>query len=213
MSVYYCFGKPGCGKTTYFTWLANSYLKNGVAVYGNVPLKLEGYIYIDVPLCLEKYRITNGIVLIDESSLSGLDNRGYKSFSPELMYFFKKHRHAKVDVYLFSQGYNDADKKIRALVDKVYYIYKPIITGHWVTKIMPVNYGIDIPKAKSHDRTRLNAGEIIEGYFQPSFAKLFAKRIIRKPLYKYFDSFEYDAPHLKPLPPKYRPYHNQEREH
>lgn len=197
MSVSLYFGLPGCGKSTLLSSFALKGLRKRSPyknVYCNVHLNIEGIIYID-PMDLGKYNIHDGIVLIDEATIA-FDSRDYKNFSKNLVSFFMLHRHYNVDIYLFSQGWDTVDRKIRIITDRVYYVYKGIFTGHWFTRWYRVPYDIIIPDPKKNTE---KLGEIIQGYCKPGIlGRIFGGRLYRPRYYKYFDSWE--APALPELP-------------
>lgn len=197
--ISFYFGLPGAGKTTTIAYFAKKYIDNPQYkyIYTNVKLDIPGVIFISKE-DLGVYDITEGLVLYDEGGVD-FDNRDFATFSKDNTWFFKYHRHAKLDVKIFSQTI-DIDKKIRNLVSDVYYMYKPFISGRWITKIVRIEYGIAWPDKRT-------VGDVQEGYAAPSFiGKLLAQRIHRKRYYKYFDSYVLDR-ELKPLPPEryYRP--------
>lgn len=192
------FGLPGCGKTTLLSYFALRGLKSKKYenVYSNVGLDIDGIINIKNDW-IGKYQLENGLVLIDEASLFA-DSRDYKSFSKSLKEFFLLHRHYNVDIILFTQQWDGVDRKIRVITDRVYYVYKGKILGHWFTSFYRIPYGIIIPDPKKNSGSD-KLGEIIQGYCKPPFiVRLFATRIFRPIYYKYFDSWE--CPVLPPLP-------------
>lgn len=194
------FGLPGSGKTTIMASLAHKWSKRKRYdnIYCNVRLSIPGVTYIDND-CIGKYDLSNCLLLIDEATLFA-DSRSYKEFSKDKIQYFLMHRHYRCDVYLFTQQWDGVDRKIRVITDRVYYIYKPILTGFWWSKYYRIPYGIIIPNPKK-DQQKL--GEIIQGYCKPSFlVRLLAPKIFRPRYYKYFDSFE-TVP-LPALPDKYQ---------
>lgn len=207
------FGLPGSGKTTVLTSIALKYAVPGGKyknVFHNVKsLSVPGTTYIDNE-CIGVYNLSNSLILIDEAQLFA-DNRDYKSFSYNLKEFFFGHRHERVDIFLFSQQWDSLDKKIRSITDRVYYIHKSKIFGHWFSKYYRIPYDIIIPDPKKNQQS---LGEIIQGYCKPSlFYRLFAtKRIYRPSLYKYFNSFE-SFREYDPLPDKYKkiPYTSKQK--
>ena len=58
--------------------------------------------------------IAGGRVIIDEAGIE-YNNREFKDFSKKSLYFYKYHRHYQLAVDVFSQGFDDMDKKIRTL--------------------------------------------------------------------------------------------------
>lgn len=122
LSVY--FGVPGSGKTTFAAWLAKKDLKHGLNVWSNVPI--TGTMQLDCQKDIGKYMICDGRVIIDEAGIE-YNNRDFKNFSKEQLYFYKYHRHYELAVDVFSQGYDDMDKKIRTLAQRLYVVKKSII--------------------------------------------------------------------------------------
>lgn len=201
MAVYLFFGLPGCGKTTLLTKYALDGVKNAnyENVYVNVHVAVPGVTYID-NACIGQFELENGLLLIDEATLFA-DSRDFKNFSRGRLEYFLEHRHRNVDIMLFTQQWDGVDRKIRTITDRVYYIKKGLILGHWFSTCYRIPYDIIIPDPKRSGGEKL--GEIIQGYCKPSlFARLFAKRIYRPKYYKYFDSWELEK--LPDLPERYK---------
>lgn len=193
MAVSLYFGLPGCGKTTFLTYLALKGVKSRryLNVYSNVALNIPGITYIDND-CIGKYELRDCLLLIDEATLFA-DSRAYKSFDKGKLEYFLEHRHRNADIVLFTQQWDGVDRKIRVITDRVYYVYKGKILGHWISSCYRIPYGILFPDKK---RGGDKLGEIVQGYSKPPFfVRMFATRIFRPRYYKYFDSWE-----LTPLP-------------
>lgn len=193
MSVSLYFGLPGCGKTTMLSALALRGVrsKRYLHVYSNIHLNIYGVTYIDNE-CIGKYELRDCLLLIDEATLFA-DSRDFKQFSKSRMEYFLEHRHRNADIILFTQQWDGVDRKIRVITDRVYYVFKPLFLGRWLTKCWRIPYGILFPDPK---RSGDKLGEIIQGYRKPNIiVRLFAVRLWRPKYYKYFDSWE-----LKPLP-------------
>lgn len=122
VSVY--FGVPGSGKTTFAAWLTKRDLKHGGKVWSNVPI--TGAYQLDPKSDIGKFMIENGRVIIDEAGIE-YNNRDFKEFSDRALYFYKYHRHYRLAIDVFSQGYNDMDKKIRDLAQRLYVVKKSLI--------------------------------------------------------------------------------------
>lgn len=199
MSVSLYFGLPGCGKTTILSYLALKAVKdpNFINVYSNVELNIPGVTFISDD-CIGTFELHDGLLLIDEATLFA-DSRDFKNFGKGRLEYFLKHRHRNIDIVLFTQQWDGVDRKIRVITDRVYYVFKGLILGRWFSTIWKVPYKVMFPDQKS-DR----AGEIIMGYVKPPLlVRIFAKKVFRPPLYKYFDSWELTP--LPDLPPKYEP--------
>lgn len=197
------FGLPGCGKTTIMTSIAYKFAKRKRPykhIYCNVKLSIPGVTYIDNE-CIGNYLLRDCLLLIDEATLFA-DSRAYKQFDKAKLSYFLEHRHFNADIYLFTQQWDGVDRKIRVITDRVFYVYKSKIFGHWFSNYYRIPYGLIIPDPKTGSN---QLGEIIQGYCKPPLlVRLFCKHIFRPSYYKYFDSFEtYPLP---PLPDKYKPY-------
>lgn len=202
MAISLYFGLPGCGKTTLLTKFALDAVRKGKYqfVYTNVHLNVPGVTIIDNE-CIGQYELENCLLLIDEATLFA-DSRDYKNFSKGRLEYFLEHRHRNADIVLFTQQWDGVDRKIRVITDRVYYVYKGFLTGHWISSCWRVPYGILFPDPKkSGDKL----GEIVQGYSKPPFLnRVFATRIYRPRYYKYFDSWELEK--LPALPAEYKPH-------
>lgn len=189
MAVSLFFGLPGCGKTTFLAMLAYKALKNNryKYVYTNVALNMPGVTQITNE-CIGLYELRDCLLLIDEATLFA-DSRAYKSFSKAQMEYFLLHRHRNADIVLFTQQWDGVDRKIRVITDRVYYIYKGKLLGHWFSSCYRIPYGIIIPDPNKGSE---KLGEIIQGYSKPPLLirLFFTKRIFRPRYYPFFNSWE-----------------------
>lgn len=185
------FGLPGSGKTTLMTAFALKALKRKryKHVFSNINLNIPGLIFIrndDIGI----FNLEDGLLLVDEATLWA-DSRDYKNFSFDTLSYVLQHRHYNVDLFLFTQQWDGVDRKIRVITDRVYYLYKGKILGHWFTSYYRIPYGIIIPDP-SKKQSGEKLGEIVQGYCKPSlfYRLFFTKRFFRPKYYKYFDSWE-----------------------
>lgn len=205
MAVSLYFGLPGAGKTTLMTHLALKNRKKYKHIYCNVNLLIDGVTYIDND-CIGKYDLSDCLILIDEATLFA-DSRAYKEFGKGKLTYFLEHRHYNADICLFTQQWDGVDRKIRVITDRVYYVFKGKLLGHWFTSYYRIPYGIIIPDPK-----KMNGGEklgdIVQGYSKPHILiRMFCPKLFRPMYYKYFDSWE--RPYLPPLPLQYKPYEKE----
>lgn len=196
MAVSMFFGLPGAGKTTLLASMAIKAMKGKTYknVYSNVQLNIPGIKYITSKDFMI-YSIHDGLILLDEASID-FNGRMYKQTSMKIIEFFLLHRHACVDICVFSQA-NCIDKTIRSVADRCYYIYKGIFTGHWFTKYFKIPYDMLLPD--KDQASGEGSGDINFGYYRPNkFARLFASWCFRPKYYRYYDSWAF--PELPELP-------------
>lgn len=198
LNVY--FGVPGAGKTTlaaYFTKKANKqawpitlaqkypcklsalilrskFFKRKVPVYSNVPI--TGAYQLDPQHDIGKYMIVNGKVIIDEAGIE-YNNRNFKTFPPDAIYWYKYHRHYECSVEVFSQSHEDMDITLRRLAQNFYVVKKSLIPFCVVFRKIYRKVGID-------EHTH----QIVDMYyFRP--LGIGSKWIFSPPLWKLFNSY------------------------
>lgn len=202
LNVY--FGVPGSGKTTFAAylakcflkqsrlitwaekhpnrfsvWLLNSgFLKRKSPVYSNVPI--TGCYVLDPKEDVGKHMMVNGKVIIDEAGIE-YNNRNFKSFPPEAVYWFKYHRHYQCSVDVFSQSYEDMDITLRRLAQNYFVVKKSILPFFIVCRRIKRKVGIDD-----------NTHQIIDKYYF-GLPVISCKWIFAPPLWKLFNSFSRKA--------------------
>lgn len=149
MAVSLYFGLPGCGKTTFLSYLALKAVRSNkyLHVYSNVALNIPGICFIDND-CIGQYELRDCLLLIDEATLFA-DSRDFKNFSKKRLEYFLEHRHRNADIILFTQQWDGVDRKIRVITDRVFYVYKGIFTGKWISSCYKIPYGILFPDKKT----------------------------------------------------------------
>ena len=167
------FGVPGSGKTTIAADLTRKALKRKRRVLSNVNIKGA---YEVEKSDIGHYMINDCLLLLDEAGVD-YNNRNFKKFSDEEVYFFKYHRHYNVDIAIFSQGYDDMDKKLRTLATRYYIVKRSILPGFITRKLIIKRLGID-----------KNTKQIIDEY---AFAFLGTDWIYCPKLWKMFNSCSY----------------------
>ncbi|MBQ9072123.1 MAG: ATP-binding protein [Bacilli bacterium] len=171
------FGVPGSGKTTFAAYLAKKRIKKKGRVLSNVSIKGT---YEVERSDIGHYMIQDCLLLIDEAGID-YNNRNFsdkkEKMSKEEIYFYKYHRHYNVDIAIFSQGYDDMDKKLRTLATRYYIVKRSIFPGFITRKLINKRLGID-----------KNTKQIIDEY---AFAILGTKWIYCPKLWKMFNSCSY----------------------
>lgn len=194
------FGVPGSGKTTFAAhltkWalheniiiricrkydnaitrliLKSGYLKRKIDVYSNVPI--TGAYKLDAKSDIGKYMIKDGKIIIDEAGIE-YNNRSYKTFPVEAIYFYKYHRHYETSVDIFSQSYEDMDVTLRRLAQNFYVVRKSLIPFCVVARRIRRKVGID-------EQTKQ-----IADLYSMGVPVLDTKRIFSPPLWKMFNSY------------------------
>lgn len=198
LNVY--FGVPGSGKTTFaaylarqcvrqsriITWAQDSpstlarrildsrFFKRAMPVYSNVPI--TGAYHLDPQNDIGKFMICDGKVIIDEAGIE-YNNRNFKSFPPDAVYWYKYHRHYECSVDVFSQSYEDMDITLRRLAQNYFVVKKSLIPFFIVCKKIRRKVGIDD-----------NTHQIIDKYFF-DLPVIGSKWVFCPPLWKMFNSF------------------------
>lgn len=177
------FGLPGSGKSTLMAKLCydalhkKKLLKRYERVYcnfyvaGAYPLEFDD---------LGKYNFENSLILIDEA-MNEADSRDYKSFDKAKKYLISNHRHYGLDIYFFTQGWDDCDKRIRNCTEELYNIRRVGRKGplSQFSVLIPIKQIIEVDN-ETH--------QIISGYCKRHF--LSWKWYFRPRYYSYFNSFE-----------------------
>lgn len=186
------FGSPGVGKTTLACKMA---MKNR-KLYDHTFCNFEN----SVPGCgtaemagLGTWTFPVGsYIAVDEAGIE-YNSRSYKTLPKPTIAWFKKHRHYRCDIDVFSQSWDDMDVTIRRLSNELWYMYR---LGPW-TLCRRVFKRVTVDK---------NTQQIIDGYKMSSVLWLliwpfqkwfpFGKKwtlTFRPFYYRYFDSWDIDT--------------------
>ena len=167
------FAPPGVGKTTLAAKIVRECTKKGEIVYSNVPIiHAQKFDMKD----LGKYMFRHCTLIIDEAGTQ-VGNRNWQhNLDNKQIEFLKKHRHYDVDIYLFSQAYNDVDNKFRELTTQLLMLKK--------SKLPFYVYAMSIQKTMD-----LINGQIVE-FFEWDKADSF--RYFIPNAWAYFNSYEID---------------------
>lgn len=149
-------------------------LKKNLHVWSNVPI--TGSFSLDPKEDIGKYMMVNGKVIIDEAGIE-YNNRNFKQFPPEAVYWYKYHRHYQCSVDVFSQSYEDMDITLRRLAQNYFVVKKSLIPYFVVCKRIKRKVGIDD-----------NTHQIIDKYYF-GLPIISSKWIFAPPLWKLFNSF------------------------
>lgn len=112
------FGKKGSGKTSFLAKMALKYSKRGITVFCTEE-HVENTCYIPLDFVGKFWLPENSLLLIDELSVA-YNSRSFKTTSLDVLKYFKYSRHNRVKIIAFTQVFDDSDKQIRMLADKMY---------------------------------------------------------------------------------------------
>lgn len=200
------FGLPRSGKTCYATALAiNEQIKifQGKSKYERVItnwfINFPGLIFSSYSFIKSHVCGRNSLIFIDEAQLDFSD-RDYSNFSKKDVEFFTMHGHYKYDLVLLTQQWDGVDRKIRVLINDIFYVRK----GHFgYSHVYPVKYSLIIPRRRENFSQNPNVGKILQGYERWSLTEgITHKRFYRPVYYKYYSSFEDPQGALAPWLPK-----------
>lgn len=195
LNVY--FGVPGSGKTTFAAYLTkwalhesplisfcrkhpnrltnwildSKYFKRRIDVFSNVPI--TGAYQLNAKEDIGRYMIEDAKIIIDEAGIE-YNNRAYKTFSQEAIYFYKYHRHYKTSVDVFSQSYDDMDVTLRRLAQNFYVVRRSLVPFCVVARKIRRKVGVDEHTKQIMDLYAMGVPVIdTKRIFAPSLWKLF----------------------------------------
>ncbi len=195
LNVY--FGVPGSGKTTFAAYLTkwalhenalirfcrkhpnrltallldSRYLKRRIDVFSNVPI--TGAYQLNANEAIGHFMIEASNIIIDEAGIE-YNNRNYKTFSQEAIYFYKYHRHYKTSVDIFSQSYEDMDVTLRRLAQNFYVVRRSLVPFCVVARRIRRKVGVDEHTKQIMDLYAMGVPIIdTRRIFAPSLWKLF----------------------------------------
>lgn len=187
------FGSPGAGKTTLAVKMALEKRKYYDAVMCNFEHTIPRAYICDLDGVGKWTFPDSTYIAIDEAGIE-FNSRSYKTLPKPAIGWFKKHRHYKCDIDVFSQSWEDMDVTLRRLSTQLWYLYR----------LGPFTLARRVYKRVTVDK---NTEQIIDGYrmssmlwlliwflqtkylpvFQPKFTLTY-----RPFYYKYFDSYSKD---------------------
>lgn len=176
------FGKKGCGKSTTLNKLAFKYYSKGWNVFCDLNDSMQSFVTQIDASQLWKYKLpVNSVVFVGEANLHW-DNRDFKDFPKPLQKYFRKQRHKRVKIILFSQTY-DTDKKIRDLADRLYIATKKLKL--WTCCTPYVKTPCIVPAREAKDTAKLTDDFVKVPFFMFQGITTFIPRWVNL-----FDSFE-----------------------
>lgn len=193
------FGSPGCGKTTLAVKFLNKYRDKYNSCYGNFEHTVPGTAVCDLDRLGCWTFPVNSYIAVDEAGIE-YNSRKTKSLPQYTIAWFKKHRHYKCDIDIFSQSWEDMDITIRRLTNQLWYMYRigPFTLCRRVYKRVTINKDTE---------------QIIDGYRMPCMLWIFLWPLqllritdqrfmltFRPKYYKYFNSWEQDNLEVKDFP-------------
>lgn len=191
------FGRPGVGKSTLCCKLAKLASKSRPA-YINFRNTVPHVHSCDTDGLGEWTFKKGSYVALDEAGID-FNNRAYKAMKQATIRWFKKHRHYKCDIDVFSQSWEDMDVTLRRLANELWYMMK----------IGPFTLCRRVYKRVTVDK---QTEQIIDGYRMASvwwlllwpiqyLTRDFKWTLTFRPFYyRYFDSWECDDLHVRDFP-------------
>lgn len=188
------FGSPGCGKTTLACrTFYKEVLLGSKSAYKTLWCNFETTLahQIDLKNLGSWSPPERSLLVVDEAGIE-YNSRKYKSLSQETIAFFKLHRHYRCDIDFISQSWEDIDVTVRRLADELWYVRRlgPFTMLRRVYK----RVGIDDNTHQIIDKYEF--GKLLPCILPFPFHKVNLIIFLRKPYYKYFDSYS-----KKELPP------------
>lgn len=193
------FGNPGCGKTTLACRNAYKIIRR----YKRTKKTKYNHIYANFDNKLTKFSDMVGLgdwtfpphsyIIVDEAGIQ-YNNRKFKTMSQSLIQWFKLHRHYKCDIDFISQSWEDCDITIRRLADELWYVRK---LGPF-TLLRKVYKTVEIDENTHQIIDGYKFGKLLPQLLPFPFHRTHFKIFLRKPYYKYFDSYSTpDTPIVK----------------
>jgi hypothetical protein len=175
------FGLPRSGKTYWSAWtIYNNYIKKGVKVYSNIPLK--GAFKVTMSDILQGFPVSRGAVLFLDEIQNYANSREWDKLSDFLYFLFSQGGKMDLKLYYSAQDSSRVDKTLREVTNYYYEVSKLIPDD-------PNKPSIDMKKAPLLKRILL-----IDRYsnnYDYSFKKNGSRSFcyIRQWFLDYFDSF------------------------
>ncbi len=188
------FGNIGCGKTTFACRQFYKRLradqrdqkKKRLPLYSNYYCNFECSLAKSVTLQdLGKWTFPEySYIIVDEAGIE-YNNRKFKTLSQETISWMKLSRHYKCDVDFVSQSWDDMDITIRRLASELWYVRK---LGPF-TMLRRIYKRVDIDEETHQICDFYEFGKILPCILPFPFHQHNFEIFLRKPYYKYFDSY------------------------
>lgn len=170
--LHYCFGLPGCGKSSFAAYITKRATKQGRTVVSN--FKIDGaYRYMG------PQNYPNGSIIILDEAFSVAGSRNW-SKNDDIVNWLKQYRHSHYTVYCFSQSLTDLDIKLRDICADFRLIKKFGIRS----KLYKVELEYKIDDDGSIGDLSYKMPNLLKQIFSPSFN--------RRKVYRLFDSYSRD---------------------
>ena len=175
------FGLPRSGKTYWSAWtIYNNYIKKGVKVYSNIPLR--GSYKVSMTDILQGFPVSRGAVLFLDEIQNYANSREWDRLSDFLYFLFSQGGKMDLKLYYTAQDSSRVDKTLREVTNYFFEVSKLIEDD-------PNRPSIDMRKASFFKRIIII--DVYTNNYDYSF-KRNGKRsfsFIRKWFLDYFDSF------------------------
>lgn len=188
------FGNIGCGKTTFACRQFYKRLRADQRDQKKNRVPLYDYYYCNFE-CKLAHQVTlqdlgqwtfpeNSYIIVDEAGIE-YNNRKFKTLPQEAISWMKLSRHYKCDVDFVSQSWDDMDITIRRLASELWYVRK--LGPFTMLRRIYKRVGIDDETHQICDFYEF--GKILPCILPFPFHQHNIEIFLRKPYYKYFDSY------------------------
>lgn len=188
------FGAVRSGKTMFLTKLAVKLQKKGFTIFSNYPINYPNIYQLRKRDFGAVTFPPGSILLFDEASLSGFDNRDFKDNfkNNNALEYFKLVGHFKNLIVWSNQGWDELDKKIRTLCSSLYLVRRlPLIS---IAVRIYMDPGIDDVQNQPVDK--YHYANFFRLVFDPR-CLFFVLRSKYGQLYNSWEHPEYSEPDLK----------------
>lgn len=191
------FGNIGCGKTTCAvrTFKKMNKIVNNFSESEQKNLNIPIHFYSNFHCKLSNFNDLSRLglftfpenthLIVDEAGIV-YNNRKFKTLPQHTIEWYKLCRHYKCSVDIYSQSFDDMDITLRRLSSELWYVKK--LGPFTLLRRIYKRVGVDEVTHQIIDKYEF--GKLLPCFLPGCFHRHNFEIFLRKPYYKYFDSFE-----------------------